>query len=376
MLNRMNILLTNSTDIYGGGEFFVYELAKALRCRSYNVSVCCKSRNLLFSKCESADIPVIPVDFPPKGQLLKYTTRLQRIIEDRQIRIIHTNSNYDRTAGAFAARLAGAIHVTNVHSFHSLRHNVTHWWRNAYATNHFIVDGMCVQNLLVHEDRIPESKISVVHLGVDPESMKKDEGHRKRVRSEFGFHEDHIVIGNVGRLVPMKGQEFLIKAFAELARNFPHVRLVLVGDGELYVALQSLARQLRIDQVITFAGFRDDLQAMYSAFDIYAHPSVEGGGETFPFAVLQALAEELPVVVTRVGDVPAMVEEGVNGFVVPDRSPLQLADRLHDLIRQPELRKKMARRSRERLLKHFTISAMVDAIEQIYNSLLASEKQP
>ena len=375
MSTPRNILLTNSSDIYGGGEFYVLELAKELRARGNSIWVVCKPNNLLHEKCESAHIPTIPLDFPPQGQFVKFIRWLRKITRKNHIDIVHTNSNYDRTAGGFAARMAGVRHVTNVHSFHSLQHNLTHWVRNHAATDHFIVDGYCVKEMLIQEDRLDASKISVVYLGVDPSEMKRDETMRKKIRAEFTCPDDQIVIGNVARMVPFKGHEYLLKAFAELAKHSPGMRLVLVGDGELSENLSRLAHTLKIENQIIFAGFRDDLQALYSAFDIYVHPSIEGGGETFPFAILQALAQQLPVIVTRVGDVPAMVSDSINGFVVPDKDPSALAVRLGILLHNESLRSTMGTKSRALLLERFTVSGMVDRVEEVYSRVLDGRKR-
>ncbi|MBI1803764.1 MAG: glycosyltransferase family 4 protein [Ignavibacteriae bacterium] len=369
-LKPFTILLTNSTDIYAGGEFYVYSLARELQARGHDVLVACKSGNLLREKCEQAGVRIFPVDFPPQGKLMRHVNILRRLMKDRSIEIVHTNTNYDRTAGAFAARLEGKAHITNVHSFHSLRHNVTHWLRNRWATDHFIVDGVCVKELLAKEDGIPASRISVIYLGVDPVEMRRDELLRQKVRQEFGFTDEEVVVGNVARLVPFKGHEYLLQAFAACASNFFHARLLLVGDGELYEKLTDLAAVLGVQDRVMFAGFRDDLQAVYSAFDLYVHPSIEGGGETFPFAVLQALSQELPILVTRVGDVAEMVEEGVNGFVVPDRDHKALMEKLEMLLRDQSVRRGMGERSRHYLLRRFTTQNMVDAVENIYTRIL------
>ena len=365
----VNILLTNSSDIYGGGEFYVSELATALNSRGHVAYVACKPGNLLSDKCRRRNVDVVEVDFPPKGKLMKFIRLLSRTIRDFAIDVVHTNSNYDRTAGAFAARLCGIPHVTNVHSFHSLQHNVTHWLRNRFATDHFIVDGYCVQELLTKEDGIAGDRISVIYLGVDPATMVRDEVVRRRVRRELGIEDGMTLIGNVGRLVPMKGQEYLLRAFAHVAQDHPSARLAIVGDGELLENLSKLAQALGVGKSVVMTGFRDDLVSIYSAFDVYVHSSVEGGGETFPFAVLQALSEELPLIVTRVGDVAAMVEEGVNGFVVPDRNPEALAARLDLLLRDKAQSGQMAAKSRELLLARFTTEHMVQGILTVYEKL-------
>lgn len=364
-----NILLTNSSSLYAGGEFYVLELSAALQARGHRVLVACPPGNLLTAKCAAAGVETVPVDFPANGALPKYTGILRALIRERGISLVHTNTNYDRTAGAFAAKLERALHVTNVHSFHSISHNVTHMFRNRWATDHFLVDGVCVKELLVREDRIAPSKISVVHLGVNPDTMRRDPAKRPAIRSEFGFAATDVVIGNVGRLVPFKGQEYLLRAFAGSRSRHPEARLLLVGDGELREPLGAIAEELGVGPHVVFGGFRDDLNAVYSAFDIYAHTSVEGGGETFPFAVLQALSQELPVVVTRVGDVAEMVEEGKNGFVLPDRDPHAVARALDELLGHREMIAAMGTRSRELLLRRFTTAKMVDVVERVYAGL-------
>jgi glycosyltransferase involved in cell wall biosynthesis len=172
----------------------------------------------------------------------------------------------------------------------------------------------------------------------------------------------------------MKGQEHLVRAFAMIAAAFPAARLAIIGDGELHDHLIRLSAQLGVAGSVVFPGFRDDLAAVYSAFDVYVHPSIEGGGETFPFAVLQALSQELPVIVTRVGDVPAMVEEGVNGFVVPDARPDELAAKMKLILEQDSLRISMAAASRSRLLAQFTTGRMVDEIVGIYDAVLRNSR--
>ena len=374
MSESLRILLTDSADMYGGGQFYVLELAKALRARNHVVWVSCKPTNLLREKCEQAGVPLFPLDFPSKGQLVRFVSRLRRFIVEQKIHIVHTNSNYDRTAGAFATWRGNTAHITNVHSLHSIQHNLTHRFRNRMLTDHYLADGVQVRNMLVKHDRIPASRVSVFYHGVNPVEMQRDDRQRGIVRGQFGFTDEHIVVGHVGRLVPMKGQEYLLNAFAEVVKNNPTVRLVLVGDGDLRDELSLLAQTLGIQRQVTFTGFRDDLRALYSSFDIYVHSSVEGGGETISFAVQQALAQELPVIVTNVADVVENVLEGVNGFVVPDRDAKALAQKLMLLAGNRSLCITMGKESRNYLLKRFTTEHMVSSVEQIYRNVLENRK--
>jgi len=371
---QLNILLLNALDIYGGGEFFVYQLAKLLTQKGHKVWVSCRKDNIIYGRCVDEGIGVFPLDYPEhsgKSDLWKNSRILGRFVKENKIDIVHSNTNYDRTAGAFAAKFVGVRHVSNVHSFHSISHNLTHWYRNKFLIHHFMVDGVCTKDLLINEDKIDPSKITLLHLGLDPEQNKKEPGTRKRIRGEFGVKDDEILIGNAARMVPFKGQEYLIRAYPEVMKVYPKSKLMVVGDGELSGILRKLTEELGISGKTIFPGFRSDIKSMYSAFDIYAHTSVEGGGETFPYAMLHALAQELPMVITRVGDMPAMVEEGVNGFVLDDKDVKGISEKLMLLCGNEQLRNEMGKKSYELMLKKFTVEIMTVKIEKVYNKVLS-----
>ena len=367
----MRILLLNALHIYGGGEFFVYQFAGQLKKNGHDVWVSCRPDNLIYEKCKKAGINVFPLDYPVNGKerLYRNIRALKNFIVKNKIDIVHSNTNYDRTAGAFAAKWAGVKHVTTNHSFHSIEHNLTHWLRNKKLTDHFIVDGECTRELLLADDTIDKNKITLIHLGIEKGTMDRDISLRKKIREEFGLQENNILIGIVGRMVEFKGQEYLIRAFPAVVEKFPDARLMVVGSGKLEKMLHELAGSLGVKEKIIFPGFRDDMQAVYSSFDVYAHTSVEGGGETFPYACLYALAQGLPVVVTRVGDVPAMVEEGVNGFVVDDKKPELISEKLLLLTGDADLRTKMGKASLELLNRKFTVEIMTKAILEVYNKV-------
>ncbi len=370
---KLNILLLNALDIYGGGEFFVYQFANLLKSRGHKVWVSCRNDNLIYSRCIEEGIDVFPVDYPDhsgKSKVWNISRQLSRFIKANSIDIVHSNTNYDRTAGAFASKLAGVPHITTNHSFHSISHNLTHWYRNKFLINHFIVDGECTRELLVNEDKIDPKKITLIHLGLDPEQNKKDPQTRKRIRNEFEVKDDEILIGNVARMVPFKGQEYLIRSYPEVMRAYPKSRLMVVGDGELSKTLKELAVTLGISERVMFPGFRKDIKSMYSAFDIYAHTSVEGGGETFPYAMLHALAQELPLVITRVGDMPAMVTEGVSGYVLEDKDVKGISEKLMLLCGDEKLRRDMGNKSVELMLRKFTVDIMTHNIENVYYKVL------
>ena len=368
----MNILLLNSLGIYGGGEFFVLELAVFLSVKGHNVWVGCRKDTPLYIKCRNSDIKTAEFDFPEKGTggLRKNIKAIKDFIGENNIQIVHSNTNYDRTAGAAAAELAGAKHTASVHSLESISHNLTHWARNKFFVDLFIADGNIVKEFLVKEDKIDENKIKVINLGIDPESMERNNDLRKKVRNDFGIKENELLTGNLGRLVEFKGQDKLINAFKLVSEKFPLAKLMIIGEGELKDKLAALVQSSGLNDKVIFTGFRDDLQAVYSAFDIYVHTSNDGGGELFPFAVLYAMAAGLPVVSTGVGEIPNMIQDGVNGFITGHNEE-EISLRIMTLLQDFSKTQNMGKEGKKRLKKEFTLVKMGSEILKLYEEVLS-----
>lgn len=368
----MNVLIVNSSNIYGGGEYFTEKLASSLGKYNIRVFTSCKKNSPLHAKLEQSGIKCFGLNFPEKGagKLWENIKALKKILRDEKIDIIHSNTGYDRTASGFASAGTQAIHITNCHSLESLSHNITHYIRNKYFTGHFIADGDSIRDRLISENNIPPGKITIVYNGIEPEEMRRDTSLRNKIRAEFGIREKEVLIGTVGRLVEFKGYRYLLSAFKILLEQTPDLKLLIVGDGELRKALEKQSETLQINNKIIFAGFREDLQALYSAFDIYVNSSVKNGGELFPFTILYAMAAEVPVVATDAGDISKIIENNYNGFTVEEKSPIKIADKLMDLILSQNLRKEFSERGLIKLRNEYTLNLMVEKIITIYENAL------
>ena len=366
----MNILLSNSTDIFAGGEDYVLILAKHLRARGHNVWVSANPGHLLLRKCEEIGIPTVPLRYQGMERVFRVATQLHTEMKRRSIEIVHSNANYDRTCAALASAFSLTRHVASVHSAHSIQHNVTHWWRNKFGTEHFIADAEAVQQVLVQHDHIPPSRITVIPLGVEEDAAELRARSRTAARAELGVQPSTIVVGNVARLVPFKGHTYLLRAIADVVKTNRQVFFPIIGDGELMGVLQQQATDSGIEPFVRFLGFRDNLHHLYPAFDIYCHSSVEMAAEAFPIAILRALATGLPVVCTQVGGIAQMVENGVSGVLTPPEDPRALAQALVRVIADPLLRASMGKASFDLFLRKFHARAMAERVEQVYAAAL------
>jgi len=180
-----------------------------------------------------------------------------------------------------------------------------------------------------------------------------------------------IVIGTAGRLVELKGIEYLLSAVAALRHDFPNLRLEIAGAGPLREKLESFASQAGLGDRVKFLGWIDDIQAVLSRWDIFALPSLEEG---FPIAALDAMAAGLPVVATKVGGVPELIEDGTTGWLVPPRDIESLASRLRVLVSDRELRVRMGAAGYARIRDHFSTAHMIENFERLYEELLSSRE--
>ena len=366
----MNIFISNSTDIFAGGEDYVLILAKYLQRRGHRVWVSANPGHLLLKKCVNEGISTVPVAYTGMSRVFTVATEVRSHLRDLSIDIIHSNANYDRTVAGIATAWSRTKHVASVHSAHSIQHNITHWLRNKYGTDHFIADAELVKHVLVDEDKIPGDRVSVIPIGVEsfPEEFERE--CRERTRAAWGVTSGTCLIGNVARLVPFKGHRYLVNAIAVIAKANPNVLCVVIGDGELMATLQQQSRTLGIENSIRFLGFQDNLHTLYPAFDIYCHSSLELEAEAFPLAILRALAAGLPVVATRVGGIGLMVEEGRSGHLTPPEDSPALANALMHIVNDRDLRQSMGVGSRDLFRKNFHAETMTARVEQVYVSAM------
>jgi glycosyltransferase involved in cell wall biosynthesis len=194
----------------------------------------------------------------------------------------------------------------------------------------------------------------VVHPGVDLVPVPASSGNR-------------AAIGTVGRLEPVKRLDRLISAAAKLRPRFPSLRVLIAGDGASRPDLERLARDLSLGDAVEFAGWRDDVANFHRELGVFCVPSEHEG---FGLAALEAMASGLPVVASRVGGLPELVEDGRTGFLVPAGDVDALADRIGRLLDDGELRARMGAAATRAVEERFTTDRMVRGIEAVYRAVL------
>ena len=203
----------------------------------------------------------------------------------------------------------------------------------------------------------------VVPLGLDLEPFARCEEHGDAFRREFNVTADEILIGIVARLVPVKDIPNFLAAAKQVCAQIPNARFVIVGDGELRVALEAEARELSLGDRVIFAGYRRDLSRIYAGLDLVVLSSLNEG---LPVSLIEAMASAKVAISTSVGGVPNLLTEGETGFLCPPADPKALAEKIVVVISQRDRWAEIGDKARQYALSRYNIDRLVTDIERLY----------
>jgi len=215
----------------------------------------------------------------------------------------------------------------------------------------------------------PRERFSVLPLGLDlaPLAEPDDSGLRERTRGELGVAPEEVLLVFVGRVVPIKRLDVLLRALARAGGPGPRLRLALVGDGEERPGLEALAGELGIEREVLFLGYRRELRPLFAAADLAVLCS---DNEGTPVSLIEAGAAGLPAVATDVGGVGEVVGEQT-GILVPPRDPVALAGALRQMADDPERRRTYGRAARSRVTERYGAARLIGDVDALYRELTA-----
>jgi phosphatidyl-myo-inositol dimannoside synthase len=216
-------------------------------------------------------------------------------------------------------------------------------------------------------------RLERIPYGADADALSAPLGAAPALRDRLGFAPDDVVVAGIGRLLRVKGFDYLVAAHARVLEELPQVRLVLVGDGAERSRLAEQARELGVADSVRFAGTaaRDEIPAYLAAADMVAVPSVrhEGYVDGLPNVALEAMGAGRPLVATNVGGLPELVRPGVNGLLVHEKDPQALAGAILDLARDPDLRERLGAAGRREIREERSWKAVGRRYVELYEAV-------
>jgi glycosyltransferase involved in cell wall biosynthesis len=229
----------------------------------------------------------------------------------------------------------------------------------------------------LQERGFSQTKIEVVYNGVNTEEFKPSKIARNQKRKDLGINQKETFIGFVGQLVPIKGIEEFMTAAMKIHNKDENCKFIVVGGwiDPLYFEKKILPLYEKYKQknYVTFTGFKEDVKSYLSAIDIFVNSSRI---EPFARVNLEAMSMEIPVIATSAGGNPEAIVDGTTGYVIPIGDMDLLVEKIFELIKNKETRKKFGLAGRDRVINNFTIAHYYIGVERVLDQLLTShEKQ-
>lgn len=373
----MRILLVEGAHELGGQARHVYDLAKGLAERGYEITVACARQEAIF-RLEKVGIPCVKLPFGWPLDPLS-TASLVRLIRTSRYDIVHSHGVRAGLQARTAARFAGGCRV--VHTIHNMAEDVAPGHglcgmaaRRVYRSVDSWLGNNTDRIITVSEELrrrtvckiIPPNKVVTIHSGLDLAEYERPvsatEGRRR-----LGLPLGCKVVGTVARFTKQKSFDDLLHAARIVCGEREDVCFVLVGDGPDHVRIKQMAQELGIGHKVFFPGYVNGTAKILPGFDVFALSSLWEG---HPLSVLEAMAAGLSVVATRVNGITETVLHGETGYIVPVGDPGSMAERLLEVLIDDNLASKMGEAGRQRVLEQFSLERMLNFTESVYRDAL------
>jgi len=351
----------------GGAETVCVNLARGLNSGPWRSIAVVPNRGWTYRAMIDGGVETVVIDDMSLSALPRYLYALSNVVRKYDVHLIHCHLFGVTVVGALLGMFHHVPVVGTVHGEGDLRANES-LRRLKFA---LINRGLC--RLVFVSEPLRQSFLrttllrgditAVIPNGIDVRAY--DSQGNETFRREYGVADDEFLVGAVGNFRVAKGYDVFLRSAAILAASEPGYRFVLVGqhDNDLAKSLAHLRDELGLSQRVAFVGFRSDVPAVLSSFDLYALTSRSEG---FSIAVVEAMASRLPIVATRCGGPEQILEDGATGILVANESPEDVARAITLLRANADERRRLGNAARSAVEAHFTVAAQIHAYATLY----------
>lgn len=367
------VLHTESSPGLGGQEIRTLTEAGWIAERGWRVLIAAQPDGRLLPRARELGLQVVARRMRGAWDIAALLGLIQ-LIRREQIDIVHTHSSVDAWLGGMAARLTRRPVVRTRHVSIPIRGGFNPVYR--WLADRVITSGEAIRQLVVAAG-VPPARVVAIPAGVKLDEFTDGGGGEAALRS-LGVAKGPVaagaargpIIGSVAMFRGSKGHDHLLDAFAKVHARRPDARLLLVGDGGRREWAEGLARERGVHGAVIFTGFRTDVPALLAAMDCFALASTRTEG--VPQSLLQAAAAGVPLVASRIGGIPEVIEDGVTGLLVPPEDPAALAAAIEATLADPAAAATRARAARKRCEERFSHSVAIGRLLALYDELLGA----
>ncbi|MDD3766683.1 MAG: glycosyltransferase [Eubacteriales bacterium] len=368
MIKLLHVI--TDTNIGGAGKYLLTYLKNCDR-RTFDISVVVPCESRLIPKIESLGFKVIQAQgIADKSASLKGIVSLYKILKSEKPQILHTHASL---SARIAARLAGGAKI--IYTRHTvfpqkpfLTKGIGKWLNSkaAAALSDKVIAVCKAAKKDLTDTGVPKESITVIYNGVDPQKIISEE-EKASVREKFGISQDEKIVAAVARIEPLKGHEYIIEAAEEVKKQGIRARFVIAGSGSLEKRMRDLVKEKNLDDTVLFTGFLDDVSGLENIMDVQVNSSYDS--EAASLSLLEGMSLGKPAVVSSSGGNGELIQDGVNGFVVPQRDPKAMAQAIVRLFTDDEIYNDFSKNAKNIFENNFTSKIMTENMEKFYKTL-------
>jgi glycosyltransferase involved in cell wall biosynthesis len=359
----MRILHTESSCGWGGQEIRILDEVQGMSSRGHEVAIVAPRESRIYEAAlgRGLRIDALPIAAKDLGALLA----MRRWLKAHPVDVVNSHSSTDSWLVALAcATLAHAPALVRTrHISAAIPDNFPTRWLYRSATRHIVTTGEALRMQLVRESGISPERVTSVPTGID--SAHFIPGERDAARRSTGLPSGRRLIGIVATLRSWKGHRYLIEALRGLPSD---IGLVIVGDGPQRRNIESMIRDLGVDERVWLAGNRQDVRPWLQSFDVFALPSYANEG--VPQALVQAMLCGLPCVTTAIGSIGEIARDGETAVIVRAEDAADLRRGLETVLADPGLRRQLGERARTHCAENLGVKKMLERMEAVFESVL------
>jgi glycosyltransferase involved in cell wall biosynthesis len=343
----------------GGGQWSLYYLIKHLNREVFHPFVLCPEEGELAQKMREIGADIILLKTGKIRHLNPYTIkRLSSIVRDMNISLIHTDSTTETFYAGIAAK------INNIPLIWHIRASQGEWFLDRFLSALSTKLILVANALRTRFKWLDAAKSPTIYNGIDIEEFDAFITHSS-IREEFNIDNNAVLLGCVGRIEELKGQEYLINALKHTNKT----KLILAGrsDDAYLRYIKKMCEELNVSERVIFAGHRNDIPSFLKSIDIFVLPSLT---EAFSRVILEAMAASKPVIATDTGGNAEAVINGTTGYIVRTKDMAALAEKINNLITNKEKRGYMGAAGRRRVEEKLDVKSIVREVEKLYLEIL------
>jgi glycosyltransferase involved in cell wall biosynthesis len=379
---KQNILiLHSSSDLYGASKILLVTV-DFLKQDGHNIYVVLSDEGPLADNLRALNIEVIIVRlgiirrkyFSIGGLLNRFKVilnakkKITQVIKEKQINILYSNTTAV-LVGAFVAKATKVKHIWHVHEILTqpiFLVKFIGWILNKYSDRVIVVSDAVKKHW---EKYVLTDKTVTIYNGIDYSTFLNTSSD---LRQTLNIDDNIILMGMIGRVHHLKGQEYFLHIATLIAKNYKNVRFIMVGDvfpgnEYLYEKIDSIKRIENIEHLVTDLGYRTDIPNILRGLDLFVLPSILP--DSFPTVILEAMASGKPIAATNHGGATEMLVNNKTGVLIPWDDAKKAAILIEELLKDDELRKAMGTNGRERVLKEFSMESYGQNFINLINSI-------